>query len=163
MKTSWRQLLPLPDALSYDQGAGEFSFQRWWMAGGSLRVCCVLLCYEHLAWYGGKGGSVRMRLLTRCILLCATGLYVTWPTSYEALVGRAKLKPGMSTLNTFYHPAQEDHPTDESIFTRRMGARNGCSRRCRHRRRSTRQRFVPPSIYPPSSSISASTPAVPQR
>ncbi|THH18963.1 hypothetical protein EW146_g2113 [Bondarzewia mesenterica] len=40
---SWKNLLPLPDALSFDQGAG---------------------------------------------------LYVTWPTSYEALVGRAKLKPG---------------------------------------------------------------------
>ena len=26
------------------------------------------------------------------------GLYVTWPTSYEALVGRAELKPGALAL-----------------------------------------------------------------
>ena len=39
----WRRLQKLPDAMTYDQGAG---------------------------------------------------LYVTWPTSYEALVGRANLKPG---------------------------------------------------------------------
>ncbi|KAK2463267.1 hypothetical protein APHAL10511_004922 [Amanita phalloides] len=45
----WKQLLSLPDALDYDQGAG---------------------------------------------------LFVTWPTSYEALVGRAKLQPGEWVLVT---------------------------------------------------------------
>jgi NADPH:quinone reductase len=29
------------------------------------------------------------------------GLFVTWPTSYEALVGRAELKPGMETISLF--------------------------------------------------------------
>ncbi|KAK0504589.1 hypothetical protein EDD18DRAFT_1125491 [Armillaria luteobubalina] len=46
---SWKDILPLPDALSYEQGAG---------------------------------------------------LYVTWPTSYEALVGRAQLKAGEWVLVT---------------------------------------------------------------
>lgn len=30
----------------------------------------------------------------RAQLHCVTGLYITWPTSYEALVGRAELKSG---------------------------------------------------------------------
>ena len=36
-----------------------------------------------------------------------TGLYTTWPTSYEALVGRANLKAGMSMYGRRYalHPA----------------------------------------------------------
>ncbi|ETW84421.1 quinone oxidoreductase 12 [Heterobasidion irregulare TC 32-1] len=46
---SWKNLLPLPDSLTFDQGAG---------------------------------------------------LFVTWPTSYEALVGRAQLKPGEWVLVT---------------------------------------------------------------
>lgn len=46
---SWKDILPLPDALSYEQGAG---------------------------------------------------LYVTWPTSYEALVGRAQLRAGEWVLVT---------------------------------------------------------------
>jgi len=45
----WEEVLPLPDALDYDQGAG---------------------------------------------------LFITWPTSYEAFVGRAKLKPGEWVLIT---------------------------------------------------------------
>ncbi|TFK44713.1 hypothetical protein BDQ12DRAFT_673439 [Crucibulum laeve] len=45
----WQHLIPLPDAISFDQGAG---------------------------------------------------LFVTWPTSYEALVGRAELKPGDWVLVT---------------------------------------------------------------
>ena len=40
---NWKHLVPLPDNMTYDQGAG---------------------------------------------------LHITWPTSYEALVGRAELKPG---------------------------------------------------------------------
>ncbi|KII92456.1 hypothetical protein PLICRDRAFT_50833 [Plicaturopsis crispa FD-325 SS-3] len=47
--TKWQLLLPLPDNMTYDQGAG---------------------------------------------------LHVTWPTSYEALVGRAELKPGEWVLVT---------------------------------------------------------------
>ncbi|KAI0081200.1 NAD(P)-binding protein [Panus rudis PR-1116 ss-1] len=47
--TRWESLIPLPDNMSYDQGAG---------------------------------------------------LFVTWPTSYEALVGRAELKPGEWVLVT---------------------------------------------------------------
>ncbi|KAI0780315.1 alcohol dehydrogenase [Fomes fomentarius] len=46
---AWESLVPLPDNMTYDQGAG---------------------------------------------------LYVTWPTSYEALVGRAELKPGEWVLVT---------------------------------------------------------------
>ena len=34
------------------------------------------------------------RLMEECAM--HTGLYVTWPTSYEALVGRAELKAGTS-------------------------------------------------------------------
>jgi NADPH2:quinone reductase len=49
VSTKWSKLLPLPDALTYEQGAG---------------------------------------------------LFVTWPTSYEALVGRAELKPGEWCLVT---------------------------------------------------------------
>jgi len=49
VKANWNQLIPLPDNLSFDQGAG---------------------------------------------------LFVTWPTSYEALVGRAELKPGEWVLVT---------------------------------------------------------------
>jgi hypothetical protein len=30
-------------------------------------------------------------------ILYVPGLYITWPTSYEALVGRAELKPGGSS------------------------------------------------------------------
>ena len=47
--TTWDRLIPLPDNISFDQGAG---------------------------------------------------LYVTWPTSYEALVGRAELKAGETVLVT---------------------------------------------------------------
>ena len=34
----------------------------------------------------------------------ASGIYVTWPTSYEALTGRGQLKPGMRglTILRFY-------------------------------------------------------------
>ncbi|KAF8621369.1 hypothetical protein AX15_007834 [Amanita polypyramis BW_CC] len=49
MAVDWKEMLPLPDTLNYDQGAG---------------------------------------------------LYVTWPTSYEALVGRARLKAGEWVLVT---------------------------------------------------------------
>ncbi|EPT04976.1 NAD-binding protein [Fomitopsis schrenkii] len=49
LAAKWRALLPLPDAMTYDQGAG---------------------------------------------------LFITWPTSYEALVGRAELKPGEWVLVT---------------------------------------------------------------
>jgi NADPH:quinone reductase-like Zn-dependent oxidoreductase len=34
--------------------------------------------------------AFELRMVTHVI----TGLFVTWPTSYEALVGRANLKPG---------------------------------------------------------------------
>lgn len=55
-------VLPLPDTLSFDQGAGMFP---------------IHLRHKRLA---DKQGC--------------TGLYVTYPTSYEALVGRANLQPG---------------------------------------------------------------------
>lgn len=55
-------VLPLPDTLSFDQGAGMF-----------------------LIIFPGR------RLVVEQV---RTGLYVTYPTSYEALVGRAKLQPG---------------------------------------------------------------------
>lgn len=55
-------LLPLPDELSYDQGAGKIKL--------------------HIKRYASEP------------LAISSGLYVTWPTSYEALVGRAQLKPG---------------------------------------------------------------------
>lgn len=58
VKTSWKHLLPLPDALSYDQGAGEFSFVicSCWMEGkeGSsvkgeaeqvVLMNCRVVCY----------------------------------------------------------------------------------------------------------------------
>jgi len=56
-------LLPLPDRMSYDDGAGEFS----------LYLREILFAYA------------------------STGLHITWPTSYEALVGRAELKAGEYT------------------------------------------------------------------
>ncbi|KDN46199.1 hypothetical protein RSAG8_04426, partial [Rhizoctonia solani AG-8 WAC10335] len=34
----------------------------------------------------------------------AAGLFVTWPTSYEALVGRAQLQPGEWCLDVIYDP-----------------------------------------------------------
>jgi NADPH2:quinone reductase len=49
MAADWTQLIPLPDSMTFDQGAG---------------------------------------------------LFITWPTSYEALVGRANLKPGEWVLVT---------------------------------------------------------------
>jgi NADPH2:quinone reductase len=59
----WNEIMPLPDNLTFDQGAG--TSRPYW----------------------------------RCITIVSTqdenpGLYITWPTSYEALVGRAELKPG---------------------------------------------------------------------
>ena len=57
----WQNLVPLPDNMTYDQGAGTCS-SKW-------------PCYFLLNHY-------------------TQGLYITWPTSYEALVGRAELKAG---------------------------------------------------------------------
>jgi NADPH:quinone reductase-like Zn-dependent oxidoreductase len=54
-------VLPLPDVLSFDQGAG--------------------------AW-------TRSTVLVDAYSRTHTGLFVTYPTSYEALVGRAKLQAG---------------------------------------------------------------------
>jgi NADPH2:quinone reductase len=54
------QVRPLPDAMTYDQGAG------------------VWFCE-----------------LDYSLLKHDPGLYITWPTSYEGLVGRAELRPGL--------------------------------------------------------------------
>jgi NADPH:quinone reductase-like Zn-dependent oxidoreductase len=45
------------------------------------------------------------------------GLYITWPTSYEALVGRAELKSGMSS-NSSPAPIQLSHiqPSGEWVL-----------------------------------------------
>lgn len=63
----WKSLQPLPQNMSFDQGAGETDVSGY--------------CHY---WRG----------LTQWMI---AGLQVTWPTSYEALVGRAELKPGDST------------------------------------------------------------------
>jgi hypothetical protein len=55
-----RQMLPLPDSMTYDQGAG--------------------VCFSRELEYN--------------LFRCGSGLFITWPTSYEGLVGRAELKPG---------------------------------------------------------------------
>jgi len=55
-------VLPLPDALSFDQGAGTCKAKK------------SVPSYRLIDLY--------------------TGLFVTYPTSYEALVGRAKLQAG---------------------------------------------------------------------
>jgi len=57
----WKAIMPLPDNLTFDQGAGT-------MFGYSQS--------DNLSQDD------------------AVGLFITWPTSYEALVGRAELKPG---------------------------------------------------------------------
>lgn len=61
---SWHVMLPLPDNMSYDEGAGKYNTTSQRLA---------------LSWF--------------CTL---EGLNITWPTSYEALVGRAELKSGKS-------------------------------------------------------------------
>jgi NADPH2:quinone reductase len=60
----WQSVIPLPDSLTFDQGAGT--------CGRELRSRSSEFLY-------------------------VLGLYLTWPTSYEALVGRAELKPGESS------------------------------------------------------------------
>lgn len=57
----WRTIVPLPDSLTFDQGAG---MSRWFR---------------------------RVQVPSQDDII---GLCITWPTSYEALVGRAELKPG---------------------------------------------------------------------
>lgn len=56
----WKAIMPLPDNLTFDQGAG-------------------MSHYSQSANHSQDD---------------AIGLFITWPTSYEALVGRAGLKPG---------------------------------------------------------------------
>jgi hypothetical protein len=63
------RVLPLPDTLSFDQGAGTWQSRPWFPTDAQLR--------------------------TRYLFY--TGLSITYPTSYEALVGRAKLQAGAHT------------------------------------------------------------------
>jgi NADPH2:quinone reductase len=60
LPAKWAELLPLPEGLTFDEGAGGFH-----------------VVYLRYTDYDRQ-----------------PGLYLTWPTSYEALVGRAELKTG---------------------------------------------------------------------
>jgi E3 ubiquitin-protein ligase HUWE1 len=44
------------------------------------------------------------------------GLFVTWPTSYEALVGRAELKPGLFCLLYFMNLLCSDFVVGEWVL-----------------------------------------------
>lgn len=98
-------VLPLPDALSFDQGAGASC--RWTASHIHPNICPV-------------------------------GLFATYPTSYEALVGRGKLKAG----------TRQRHPTIIpysllSYVLRRVAARVSSSRRRRDDRDPNWQRCEP--------------------
>jgi NADPH2:quinone reductase len=60
LAAKWAGLLPLPEGLTFDEGAGGFM------------SCIWDIDYDP-----------------------QPGLFLTWPTSYEALVGRAELKTGL--------------------------------------------------------------------
>lgn len=63
------------------------------------------------------------------------GLFITWPTSYEALVGRAELKPGESSHRACLARVL-------TIHSRRIYPRPCGCRRCWHCCCSIGQRFV---------------------
>ena len=44
----------------------------------------------------GEASLIAARYIVADMAWYLAGLHVTWPTSYEALVGRAELKPGKS-------------------------------------------------------------------
>ena len=67
---------------------------------------------------------------------CGVGLFVTWPTSYEALVGRAELKPGTCSPEFWFLRKQAD-----STLVRGMGSGHRVCGRRWHRRRAARERF----------------------
>ena len=77
-------VLPLPDVLSFDQGAG---------------ACCLCLV-SHARLVGCLWCTAWRTVVIMSDLypyLCRIGLYLTYPTSYEALVGRGKLRAGTQT------------------------------------------------------------------
>lgn len=67
------------------------------------------------------------------------GLFITWPTSYEALVGRAELKAGALEEPSISHAYTGLTPP---IHRRRMGSRHRVCGRCGYRRCPDRQRSV---------------------
>ena len=87
-------------------------------------------------------------------------MYVTWPTSYEALVGRAELKPGALIPLPFSCPCS----TLTGDARRRVGTRDSVRGGRWHRRRAARERFdsllTPTPLLPSPVNTRSSHPAL---